>query len=323
MNKLIKYRASIWFLSFSSIFCLLGYLYRIIPMHTAGAYLLIPSLLIISALWFFKRDDEELHLAMMVGFWGGVIGILGYDLVRLPLHFLGLNPLTPIRSYGVFILDATHSSFTSDMAGFWYHFSNGITFAWIYSLIALRKNRWWAVAWGIVLELLAYGTVFGEVYALRSNMTAFSIGLGAHLFYGYPLGWLAEKPKERLRWLLSWSKKTGIIGILGGMSILLLFFSFAWEPVFSGHDQNGVVQLGPDAQYFGWTQVDMNQNLLVTNETGKTLLFDIPGLRDKSKIDSNEEVQIAFPNPGIYQVRTFDTGWRSSFVAVEQKGYLR
>lgn len=292
-------------------------------MQSSGAYILIPSLVVILGLWYYKKDDEEFHLAMMVGFWGGVLGVLGYDLMRLPLHFLGLNPLTPIRSYGMFILNDPHSSFTSDMAGFWYHFSNGITFAWIYSLIALKKNRWWAVAWAIVLELLAYGTVFGEVYALRSNMTAFSIGLGAHFFYGYPLGWLAEKPKERLQSLLSWKKKKGIISMVFAMTILLLFFGLAWEPLHKGHNKNQTVQLGPDAQYHGWTEVDINEHFLITNETGKTLLFDIPGLRDKSKIDSNEEVMVLFPKPGIYQIRTFGTGWRSSFVAVEERGFLR
>ncbi|MDP2691928.1 MAG: hypothetical protein U1C97_03070 [Candidatus Gracilibacteria bacterium] len=312
----------IWILSFSSIFCLLAFLYRIMPMHEAGLFILSPSLIIIGGLWILgkKKNYHRLTLALKTGFWGGILGVLGYDLIRLPLHFLGLNPLTPIRSYGMYLLDAPYSTLASDLAGFFYHFSNGITFAWIYTLIALGKNRWWAVAWGIVLELLAYMTSFGEVYALRTNLTAFWIGLGAHFFFGYPLGWLAEKPKQRLQWLLNTRKPLGILGMTFGMAILISFFAFAWEPITAPRAAN-TLYLGPDALSAGWNRVEIDRPFTLQNLTKETIRYEIPQLKQDEVLKSQAKVGIHFPTPGIYQIRTPDTGWRSAFISVEKEGY--
>jgi len=316
-------RFAIWLLSFSSIFCLLGFLYKIIPMQRSGMYILIPSLVCITVLWWYayKKGHSDIHLAMKVGFWGGILGILGYDLIRLPLHFLGLNPLTPIRSYGMYLTNTQHSSLGSDLVGFLYHFSNGITFAWIYTLIALRRSRWWGVAWGIVLELFAYLTVFGVVYHLKGNPTPFLIGLGAHVFYGYPLGWLAEKPEERLKKILNSSKKIWLGGISLGIFVLISFFALAWESPLKSHSIQGQVRLGNDGIYQGWTRIQLENELLIENTTSNELQIEIPQMKFNEILAGEQVLPIQFPEPGIYQIRIPNTDWRSAFVSVEKNGY--
>lgn len=142
------------------------------------------------------RDPERdpyLRRALVAGTVGGLLGTIGYDLFRIPFIVGGLRLFAPIDSYGVLLLDAGASSQLTGLAGWSYHFTNGIGFGIAYAVVALGRRWPWAVLWGLILESATLVTPFADSYAIAGKWDLIAIAYAAHLAYGIPLGLVVQR----------------------------------------------------------------------------------------------------------------------------------
>ncbi|MFO1485067.1 MAG: hypothetical protein U1F71_17035 [Verrucomicrobiaceae bacterium] len=320
------------FASFGSIALLLGQLYRCGSMNRLFWVVGLPCIVIMACSWWrgVKAGDTEFLLRLKAGLVGGLLGTLGYDLVRIPLHCMGLNPLTPIRHYGVWITGGDHSTWLTDLAGLAYHFSNGITFAWMYALAACRRHGAWAVVWALVLETLAVFCVFGEVFAIRTAYDVLTVAYAAHLFYGAPLGWACRRPEQALAWFQPLARRGGAWMTGLGMLALALWFPFAWQPSAPNHtNKPGEVAVGPDAIRPGILDLNAGSIVMLRNEAPEPvkLIHRRPGKRavavDEILLETQGTHPLRLQDSGIHQLLAPGRPWRSIFISVQSNGDYR
>lgn len=305
-------------LALGSIACLLLMCFRILPMHMAGLLIGLPSFLalILLHLWARKCELSRLDQDLQVGWWGGLLGTLGYDLVRIPIHLLGYNPFGPIRSYGMYLLNTPNSSFLSDLMGVSYHFSNGLSFGILYSL-GMRNRHWgWAILWGLLLETMAAVTPFGAIYGLRTNPTLLGIAYFAHLYYGAPLGALCSEVGRGLEWMrrpaVRWF--TGLATVVVYVFLLGSWRSPALPP-------ESTVHLGPRGINAGWTRRSVGETLTLLNQDHTPLSWKIG--EKSGTLAPGAKVLVPMEKAGIQQLQVTDRSWRSAMLSVERDGYPR
>jgi hypothetical protein len=189
-------RAAVALCGLLSVSSLLAWVYDLGSFSTWFVACSVPSTLALAAVGWVVRDKagyEVLRLGMVAGATGGLVGTLGYDLFRVPFVAAGYRLLAPIDSYGVLALNATHSSPVTGLAGWGYHFANGIGFGIAYGVVARGRHWGWAVLWAMVLETASVVTPFSSAYGLRGHWDVIALAYAAHLFYGIPLGLLVQR----------------------------------------------------------------------------------------------------------------------------------
>ena len=182
----------IFVLAGGSIAALLADVFGIAPMWLVFLGASIPSMVLLAVLAVSPRVNPELRRRIRVGALAGVIGTLGYDVVRVPFAVAGQRVFAPIESYGLLIANATASSGLTSTVGWLYHLSNGVTFGIAYAAVAARRRWPWGIAWGLTLESVAVFSPFAVRYGLQGQLVPITIAYGAHLFYGYPVGRLVQ-----------------------------------------------------------------------------------------------------------------------------------
>jgi hypothetical protein len=278
----------------------------------------IPSLLWIMAAWIIslRRHDTLIVERLRLGLVGGLWGTVGYDVVRVPLHLMGLNPFPPIRAYGMWIAGMDHATPWTDLAGFAYHTSNGITFGWMYALLMTGRHWGWGVLWGLSLEMLAVMTPFGELFGLRGVSQPVIIAFVAHLFYGYPLGRICEtRPLKGLLASVRWAAASLIT--------LAAWFVLAWQPVAGYPELTGrVIRFGPSGIYPGVRDVQLqsSRDLVLRNETNFELRVRLRSAKDghgngeEIVLPPHENKPHALSGAGLFQLGVPGTAWRSAWV---------
>lgn len=307
--------AAAWLLSFGSIVALLGWLGGIAPMWWLGLLASLPTFVALGVLAVHARGAlrETLH----AGLWGGLWGTLGYDLVRVPVHLAGLNPFAPIRSYGVYLLDAPHATAATDLLGVAYHLSNGLTFGVLYAIPMRGRSPGWGLAWGLALESLAVATPFGAVYGIRDAPVALVVAYAAHLWYGLPLGLACRDPAGLARRLEGGlGARVGVASALA-LGAFVAWFLFAWEPPGAVRPASGIVAMGPGSAISGWTRVDAGTPVRLENHDGAPLQWAIAGVGE-GRLGPGEHAVVALPRPGIFVLSVRDRGWRSAAVSVDE-----
>lgn len=311
----------LWIASFGSIALLIGQVSGVGTMHTLLLPVALPCVVVIAAGWLMasSKGDQFLAERLRLGLVGGLWGTVGYDAVRVPLHLMGLNPFPPIRAYGMWVCGLDHATPMTDLAGFTYHISNGITFGWIYALFMTGRHWGWGVLFGLGLEVMAVVTPFGELFGLRAFSQTVIIAFVAHLFYGYPLGRVCQMRATRgLGVSLGWSG-TAIIA-------LAAWFVLAWQPVAGYPELSGrVIRFGPAAIYPGVRDIHLPAGAEVTlrNETDRELKLR---LRSTKEGHHSTGVEIVLPakaekahtmsGSGLFQFAVPGEPWRSAWVFV-------
>lgn len=321
MNLLPRFpllTGSVLLASFGSIALLLAHVSGLGTMHQLLWPVGIPCMVWLAAAWLLARSrgDHGLTQRLRLGLVGGWWGTVGYDVVRVPLHMMGLNPFPPIRAYGMWVSGVDHATPWTDLAGFTYHISNGITFGIMYALLMTGQHWAWGVFWGIALEMFAVMTPFGELFGLRSVSQPVIIAFVAHLFYGYPLGRICEtRASSGLSASVPWA----------GSSIALLaaWFVLAWQPVAGYPELSGdILRFGPDAVYPGVRDASAASHLVLQNDSGKELKVKVRSTKEAH--GSGDEVILptagrltwAGKDGGLYQFAVPGTTWRSAWVFV-------
>ncbi|GAA0520610.1 hypothetical protein Ade02nite_94470 [Paractinoplanes deccanensis] len=175
-----------------SIAALLADLYGVAPMHVVFWLVSVPTMVALAVAGSLPRVDPELRARIRAGAVGGLAGVVGYDVVRVPFALAGQRVFAPIETYGLLIADASSSSPLTSTLGWLYHLSNGVTFGIAYAAVAARRPVLWAVAWGLFLETVALLSPFAERYGISGRPVPIAIAYAAHVFYGWPLGRLVR-----------------------------------------------------------------------------------------------------------------------------------
>ncbi len=166
-----------------------------------ATHLLVPAVLAMVALALFLRIRQPVIWRAVV--WGGSAGAvatLALEAVRLTGYHLGWMPGNLPRLMGVLLLNrfANGPDRASDIAGWLYHFWNGVSFGIIYALLIGARRIWAGAVYGIALGVgfmlspvvssLGVG-FFGLQFSAGFPVTV----LTAHAAYGISLAWLARR----------------------------------------------------------------------------------------------------------------------------------
>lgn len=319
-NKLLWLRVICFIACIPSLGALLAKLYGIASMQSLTLAVALPCCIGIFFIWFWahKSGHKELAATLVIGFISGLVATIAYDLIRIPFNLAGLRIFVPISAFGIWVANSSSSSRFTEVIGWVYHYSNGITLAIMYVLF-MRNRHWaWAILWACSLETLAILCPFGRIFSLSGNYPAIGIAYLGHIAYGLPLGWFVYKWEATqyhlaripglIKWLLMFIAIAAVVGPL-----------FAPEAV--EKDARAVVgafrveglRLNPD-----FLRINKGSQVQVQNpETSQVLVILKDGMVSK-QIEPGKSEVFSFPKPGIYQIYiNTQQRSRSSFIIVE------
>jgi len=303
----------------TSVGALLAKLYGVASMRLATFAVALPCSLALIAVWAWssRSGDEQLASELEIGFVGGLLGTIAYDLSRVPFALAGQRIFAPISAYGVWILDADSSSRFTEVTGWLYHFLNGISFGVMYALY-MRNRHWpWGILWGVMLETIALLTPFFRVFGLSRNPYATGIAYFGHIFYGLPLGWLVYRWNETQQQLRATTPANK------WMLLIFACVPIAWtlfSPMNVRKDaraNSGEFQvegrlLNPD-----WVRIERGQEVGVFNPD-EEVSVRVKQTNFAKAIKTGQREAFSFPEMGIYQIFVETSGrTHSSFVLVE------
>lgn len=293
----------IFILAGGSIAALLADVFGIAPMHVVFWAASVPSMVLLAVIGSLSKVGGEWRDRIRVGALGGLVGTIGYDLVRVPFAIAGQRVFAPIESYGVLIANAEASSALTSALGWGYHFSNGITFGVAYAAIAARRHWMWGVAWGLVLESVALFSPFGTRYGIAGQLVPIAIAYAAHLAYGYPLGKIVQN-FDAFRSRLGRFTVTIVLAVC---AFLLLGWFRPWsEPI----DPGPVATVARDRFDPEWLRIRAGECVTVENRSGTS--FQTP----HGAVAGSGPSRLCFPDKGVYRVKLGPRPYSGGFVYV-------
>ena len=184
----------------------------IVRMPWTISFVSLPALVLVIAIavWARRVARRPFFNRLVVGLVAGLIATLAYDGVRwaiqetAPLDYDGFRS---INIFGSLILSKPETALDARIAGWTYHFWNGISFGVMYALVAGPARWYWGLAWGVALELMMI-SIYPVAFAIQRSDPAFlAISMTGHAAYGAVLGLLAERwcdrdplPVRRVAW---------------------------------------------------------------------------------------------------------------------------
>jgi hypothetical protein len=210
------WRAVVFVLAATSIWCLLAEMYQLCSMHFFTLWILIPATAALYALavWDRSLGDGVLWRGVVIGSIAGLLAAVAYDIFRLPFVFshswrlAGIVPQMPLFKvfprFGAMILgqpiEQTHYSLLAQLVGWTYHFSNGITFGVMYVALLgdpTRRSWWWGVAMATGIEAALLLSPYGQFFGIPVTALFVAVTLTAHLIFGAVMGWYTRLSAER------------------------------------------------------------------------------------------------------------------------------
>lgn len=177
---------------------------------------LFPSIAILIIIFFVSYfvGLRDFNKQLKNGFIGGIIGTVGLEIVREIGFHLGGMPGDLPKLMGVLLLNqfASGPDTLSNIAGWSYHFWNGVSFGIIYSIIFGKGNKWTGIAYGI---LIGIGFMMSPV-VISLGVGQFGVDFGwgfsvtvilAHLAFGFLLGWFILKQNPESSGIFTTVKK--------------------------------------------------------------------------------------------------------------------
>lgn len=191
----LRFAAAI--LALMSLVALVSHLFGLLPMVFFLTYFGVPSLLLIFLLVVWARQVEAaLFLnCLSVGLAGGFVGTLLYDAVRYLMRSAAIfnyDGFKAIYIFGMWISGRPVDSAAAAVAGWTYHFWNGLSFGIFYTLTVGRRHWLWGVGYGLVMELFMLG-LFPMFVQVSDRFDFIALSLIGHMFYGAGLGLVAER----------------------------------------------------------------------------------------------------------------------------------
>jgi hypothetical protein len=151
-----------------------------------------------------------------LGLWSGGLATLAYDVARIPVAHAGVPVFKAISYFGTVFVGAESPTAASEVLGWGYHLTNGVSFGLMYVAL-VRRPRWYsAVVWGLTLEALMLLTPYAEVFGYRRDAKFLAVTIGAHVVYGLVL-WLALR-----LWAGGWGVRLRPSHVVGGFACVPL-----------------------------------------------------------------------------------------------------
>jgi uncharacterized protein DUF6789 len=157
----------------------------------------LPSLFLLFALAALaRRLRAEIVLdGLRVGLLAGFLATLVYDGVRSLVevsHIFGYNGFAPILIFGSWITGQPESTLAAHLAGWGYHYWNGLAFGIMYALMLGRRHWLYGLAYGIVMELAMLG-IFPLFLSVTNKFDFIAVSMIGHLAYGAVLGLVVQR----------------------------------------------------------------------------------------------------------------------------------
>lgn len=176
-------------------------------MRLFAFFIFAPAMVVLFAfaLLDWLRGDRMLWRAVVIGFLGGLLAAVSYDVFRLPFVFAkewGISSVVPpmdlfkvFPRFGAMVLgqpiEQDHYSATTQIVGWIYHFSNGATFGVMYLAMIgnpMRRHWAWAVVWAVALEVGMLLTPYPRVFDIAVTARFVVVTVAAHAIFGVGLG---------------------------------------------------------------------------------------------------------------------------------------
>ena len=166
--------------------------------------------LVALAVWAWLSDSARAALLLYSGLWAGLLATLAYDLVRVPAVHGGVPVFKAISYFGTILLGQDRPTVLSEILGWAYHLSNGVSFALMYVALGGLKGSGTAkvvtgVLWGLSLEGAMLLTPYAEVLGYQRDARFVTITIGSHVVYGVVIGlslhYYRRFPAGRPRWI--------------------------------------------------------------------------------------------------------------------------
>jgi hypothetical protein len=310
------WRASVFLISGGSIAALLADVYGVAPMWLAFCAVSLPSMALLVVLAVQPRVPDDLRRRIRVGAFAGLIGTIGYDIVRIPFAVAGQRVFAPIDSYGILVANAVHSSGLTATVGWLYHLSNGVTFGIAYAALAARRHWLWGVAWGLILESAAILSPFAVRYGIAGQALPIAIAYGAHVFYGAPLGLLVQRIDQTDAAL----RRVGRYSVVAVLVVAVLAVVGAEKPwirsagEIEAADARGEVLTIVTGDRFEpeWSRIKVGECLHVANRTGTT--YETP----LGTVAPQATSPLCFDKEGVFRVRLGTRPYSGGFVIVQR-----
>jgi len=257
-----------------------------------------------------RRPVGRLGVAVTAGFFGGLLGTVGYDLFRVPFLAFGLRLLAPIDSYGVLMLDARASNGLTGLAGWSFHFANGICFGIAFAVVALGRRWWWALVWAMVLETATVVTPFAETYGLRGREDLILIAYLAHVPYGVVLGLLVEHGEatyRRVHEVTKWPI-AATLGVLAGVLLL-------WLRPLPPYGTDASTEIVDGRLSPAWLRVAPGGCASIRNTDEKP--YVLRGADGQPLVRAGQVRIVCFSDEGVHRVRTSERAFSGGFVIVD------
>ena len=188
----------------TSLAALVAHVAGLLPMVYFLTFFGVPSFVLLLALAAFanRLDAAGFVTCLVVGVWGGIAGTIAYDFVRFILqqtHIFHYDGFAAILIFGSWITGKPTTTWQAGIAGWVYHYWNGISFGIFYLLLAGKRRWWYGVGYGLVMELCMLG-LFPTFIRITNQIDFIVLSLIGHVGYGAALGVIGE------RYGLSWDR---------------------------------------------------------------------------------------------------------------------
>lgn len=134
----------------------------------------------------------------------GLLATLGYDAVRLGIKWavpFDFDPFSAQYVFGGLMTGLPNGDSVARVAGWTYHFWNGITFGVMYAIVRPRGGWTTGLAWGLTLEALMLAAYPSFLQARLDDPGFMVTSVIGHATWGLALGasmrwWAGQRPRE-------------------------------------------------------------------------------------------------------------------------------
>jgi hypothetical protein len=305
------------FLAGGSIAALLADLYGIAPMYHVLWYGSVPAMVMLAVGASVPQVDPELRARIRVGAVAGLLGTIGYDLVRIPFALAGQRVFAPIETYGILVADASASSGLTSSLGWLYHLSNGITFGVAYAAVAARRWWPWGVVWALLLETVAVLSPFATRYGISGQLWPIAIAYLAHVFYGYPVGRLVGDLDVTEAALRRIGRHSVTLTVVAAVAVIVGWHrpwhvpALEREAAELSRGGTPVTIVRADRFEPQWLRTRTGGCALVDNRSGRSYLTPY------GTVAAGTASRLCFDRPGVYRVRLGTRPYSGGFVYVD------
>jgi hypothetical protein len=181
------------------------------PMPVLAVRVLIPSVVILLAVLAVARvrGHQRLVNRMLAGGLAGGLATIALEIVRITGFHLGQMPGSMPQLAGVLLLGQFMVGPTvwSNIAGWSYHYWNGIAFGLVFAVMFGRKPLWFALGYGLFMAigfLVSPAVTALGIGFMGKNMPGMPVTVAiAHLAYATALWWMVRRWVRDPGWILA------------------------------------------------------------------------------------------------------------------------